>query len=335
VKVLSLCSGIGGFDLAFVRCGMEIVGQVEIDPFCLKVLAKHWPTVKRMENIFDVRGDEFGEIDLVCAGIPCQPYSCAGKRLGAADDRAIWPEIFRIIKAIHPNWIIIENVAGFVSMALDQVLADLEGEGYSTQSYNIPACGVNAPHRRDRVWIVAYSLNRRSQKRWAEGAKCLEGSPETREETGNDLSAIKESGSNVADSEGQQDRRLQQCQLQPDTRAGSQNVADSPVARSGGLSVQSGRPHEAGTDADRDGEDVFDTTSQGLPDWAGGEVERPSPLTEFERPGGREIERDFCGVSHGISHRVDRLKALGNAVIPEIPEIFGLMIQEIERGMEM
>lgn len=155
--MLSLCAGIGGFDLAASWIGWEVVGQVEIDPFCQKVLAKHFPGVKRMSDVFEVQGDEFGAVDLVCAGFPCQPYSHAGKRLGDKDDRAIWPEIFRIVRRAKPAWCVFENVTGIVTMALDAVLSDLESEGYACQAVVIPACATNAPHRRDRVWIIAHS----------------------------------------------------------------------------------------------------------------------------------------------------------------------------------
>jgi DNA (cytosine-5)-methyltransferase 1 len=160
MRVLSLCSGIGGIDIACEWAGMEIVGQVEIDPYCQKILQKHWPNVKRISNVYDVRGDEFGTINIITAGIPCQPYSCAGKRRGAADDRAIWPQVFEIIKFAKPAWTVIENVAGFVSLALDQALSDLESQGYEVQAFVIPACGVDAPHLRKRVFLVAHSRSR-------------------------------------------------------------------------------------------------------------------------------------------------------------------------------
>jgi len=155
MTVGSLFSGIGGFDLGLERAGMTIKWQVEIDDFCNKVLEKHWPDVKRYRDIKELRGDELEPVDLICGGFPCQPFSAAGKRRSKEDDRYLWPEMLRIIRSVRPNWIIGENVAGIVSLALDDVLSDLENEGYTCQSFIIPACAVNAPHRRDRVWIVA------------------------------------------------------------------------------------------------------------------------------------------------------------------------------------
>jgi len=156
MTVGSLFSGIGGFDLGLERAGMTIKWQVEIDDFCNRVLEKHWPDVKRYRDIKELRGDELEPVDLICGGFPCQPFSAAGKRRSKEDDRYLWPEMLRVIRAVRPNWIVGENVAGIVSLALDDVLSDLENEGYTCQSFIIPACAVNAPHKRDRVWVVAH-----------------------------------------------------------------------------------------------------------------------------------------------------------------------------------
>lgn len=169
MRHLDLCSGIGGFALAARWAGFETVAFCEIDAFCRKVLAKHWPGVpverdliklaERLQNPYKLWRFKqlYGTIDLLTAGIPCQPYSLAGERRGAADDRALWPQTLRIIRAIKPRWVVIENVAGFVSLALDGVLSELESEGYETQAFIIPAVAVDAQHRRDRVWIVAHA----------------------------------------------------------------------------------------------------------------------------------------------------------------------------------
>lgn len=176
--MLSLCAGIGGFDLAASWLDWEIAGQVEIDPFCQKVLARHFPDAKRMSDVFEVQGNEFGTINIICAGFPCQPYSYAGKRLGDEDDRAIWPEIFRIVRCAKPSWCVFENVAGIVTMALDAVLSDLESEGYACQAVVIPACATNAPHRRDRVWIIAHAAGIRCERPEPLGGSFSEGEGE-------------------------------------------------------------------------------------------------------------------------------------------------------------
>ena len=198
MKHLDLFSGIGGFALAAQWVwgkDHEIVAFCEIDKFCQKVLKKHWPDVpicedikeltnewidtncegnglqrrgmaqSGQENQFTRNNESKTQIDILTGGFPCQPFSCAGKQRGKDDDRALWPEMFRVIKEVRPRWIIGENVAGFVNMALDECITDLEMEGYEVQPYIVPACAVNAPHRRDRVWIVAHNGNWNSRQR--------------------------------------------------------------------------------------------------------------------------------------------------------------------------
>jgi DNA (cytosine-5)-methyltransferase 1 len=158
VRHLDLFSGIGGFALACRMVGgIETVAFCEREPYCQKVLAKHWPTVPICNDIHDLKGTEYGTVELITGGFPCQPFSIAGKRSGKEDDRFLWPQYLRIIETTRPRWVLGENVAGIVGMELDQVLSDLDGAGYSARAHIIPAVGVDAPHRRDRVWIVAHS----------------------------------------------------------------------------------------------------------------------------------------------------------------------------------
>ena len=157
LKVTSLFSGIGGIDL-----GLEATGYYkttlfsEIDPFCQKILKKHWPNVPIIPDVRDINGKEI-ETDVLVGGFPCQPFSVAGKRKGKEDERHLWPEMFRIIKEARPSIVIGENVPGIINvqMALGQCVSDLEGEGYKVQPVVLPACSVNAPHRRYRVFIIA------------------------------------------------------------------------------------------------------------------------------------------------------------------------------------
>ena len=165
MKVLDLFSGIGGFSLGLERAGFETVAFCEIEEYPQKILKKHWPDVPLFTDIRQLNKQVLEEngidsIELICGGFPCQPYSLAGNRKGKDDDRHLWPEMLRLINEIRPRWVIGENVAGFISMALDDVLSDLETAGYQAQSFVIPACAVNAIHRRDRVWIVVVDTNK-------------------------------------------------------------------------------------------------------------------------------------------------------------------------------
>lgn len=165
MRLFDLFSGVGGFSLSAEWVWgdeLEILGFVETDKFCQKVLKKHWPNVPIYGDIRNLDGKEFRPVDLITGGFPCQPFSVAGKRGGRADDRYLWPEMFRVIKEAKPTWVIGENVTGIVGMALDTVLFDLESINYETQTFIIPACGVNAPHRRYRVWIIAHDRSTES-----------------------------------------------------------------------------------------------------------------------------------------------------------------------------
>ena len=157
----SLFSGIGGFDLAAEWAGWTNSFNCEIDPFCRRILKYHFPNA---EQYADIRTTDFtiwrGRIDVLTGGFPCQPFSLAGKRKGTEDERYLWPEMLRVIRTARPRWVVGENVFGIVNwsegMVFDEVCSDLEAAGYAVQQYIIPACGVGAPHRRDRCWFVAY-----------------------------------------------------------------------------------------------------------------------------------------------------------------------------------
>jgi len=154
---LDLFSGIGGFALAAKWNGYRTVGFCDNEPYAQAVLKKHWPEVPCHKDIREVRGELYAGVTLLTGGFPCQPFSVAGKQRGKDDNRYLWPEMLRVIQEAKPTWIIGENVAGIVNMALDQVCTDLEDQGYEVEPIIVPACAVDAPHRRDRVWIVAHS----------------------------------------------------------------------------------------------------------------------------------------------------------------------------------
>ena len=145
------------FDYAAEKAGLENVWQVENNEFCQKLLKVRYPDAKRFKDIKEVTGEQLGYVDVVSGGFPCQPFSQAGKRKGKDDDRYLWEEMLRVIKEIKPSYVIGENVAGILNMGFEYMLLDLENEGYKVETFIIPACAVQAVHRRDRVWVVAYA----------------------------------------------------------------------------------------------------------------------------------------------------------------------------------
>ena len=291
MQVLDLFSGIGGFSLGLKRAGMETIGFCEIDPFCRKVLAKHWPDVTVHTDIRSLDGKDYkGRAEIICGGFPCQPFSQAGKRRGTEDDRHLWPEMLRIISEVRPTWVIGENVIGIVKMELDSILSDLEGEGYQTRAFIIPACSIDAPHKRDRVWIIAHA-----------------------------------NGEGESDGPINEGPRPRQLELMADPNAGLGAVTQQAVQAGRATIISSSK-------------DVADSESERVQRlWASGEQkphtyagqklslcgsERPDPAKWEAEPGmGRVVD--------GIPNRVDRIKGLGNAVVPMVVEVIGNAIMEI------
>ncbi|MEW8139383.1 MAG: DNA (cytosine-5-)-methyltransferase [Candidatus Thiodiazotropha endolucinida] len=296
MKVLDLFSGIGGFSLGLERAGMETVAFCEIEEYLRQVLKKHWPNVPIFDDVRKLKGEDVGPVDLICGGYPCQPFSLAGHRRGQEDDRYLWPEMFRLVQELRPDWIVAENVAGHISMGLDEVLSDLEGAGYTSQAFVIPAVALDAPHRRDRLWIVAHhdsALRNRDTKHkvcpgWDTAESCVRA---------------------VADATGQRcGTGLRQI--------GAQRDGDKPC-------------------------DSCGTSTNTMPcRWREGREGRALRLGEWnervsrENPAGGNtawpVEPSVGRVAHGVPNRVDRLRALGNAVVPQIPEIIGRAIMAAE-----
>lgn len=160
---LSLFSGIGGLDLAAEWAGFQTIGQCECAKFSRRILEKHWPNTHRWHDIRDITGEDFYAQTGLCkptiisGGFPCQPFSTAGQMRGKKDDRYLWPEMLRILHELRPTWLLGENVAGLANMALDDILSDLESEGYSARAILFPAAAVGAVHRRNRFAIVAHT----------------------------------------------------------------------------------------------------------------------------------------------------------------------------------
>lgn len=163
----SLFAGVGGIDLGLERAGMQCRWQVEIDEYCRRVLAKHWPEVKRYGDIREVKSLE--SVDVVAGGFPCQPASVSGERRGIEDERWLWPEFFRVICMVRPRFVVVENVPGLLSVnggtAMGEVLGDLASGGYDAEWQVLSAGSFGAPHLRERLFLVAYPSSERLQGR--------------------------------------------------------------------------------------------------------------------------------------------------------------------------
>ncbi len=178
LTVGSLFSGIGGFDLALQNLGMEIKWQIENDPYCTKILEYHFPNMKKYGDIKNVDPENLEYVDVITGGVPCQPYSYAGARKGSSDERYLWPETIRIICAIRPKWVILENVRGLLTAedgkVFSKILSGLASCGYNAEWQVLSARAFGAPHKRDRVFIVAYPERKGLQRPFFEGSICCE-----------------------------------------------------------------------------------------------------------------------------------------------------------------
>ena len=366
MRALDLFSGIGGIALAAEWAGIETAAFCEIEPYCRRVLARHWPGVPIYEDVRELTRESLerdgvmndGAIDLICGGYPCQPFSTAGKRRGKADDRHLWPEMFRLIRELRPAWVVGENVAGHVSLGLDDVLSDLESEGYTCRAFLIPAAGVGAPHKRERVFIVAHadgfgwddgcnyreerqirsepertvlqSGSRRQSPKRRCGA-CENGISNRNESMAHTSRQLPHGGRNawrgrgeppdggedVADAKSKQDRRIQQSGIQSDTGSGGQNVVDASgtgweerhpatvtekPGHDPGCCDQNRRKWPAQSGLGRD--------ADGFPNW----LDRTRWPAAFGEP---QHDWEPPRMAVGVKNRVPRLKALGNAVVPQ------------------
>jgi DNA (cytosine-5)-methyltransferase 1 len=293
VNVLDLFSGIGGFSLGLERAGMRTVAFCEIDPYARAVLRKHWPDVPQYDDVHTITAerlgrDGIGRIDLVSGGYPCQPFSHAGKQRGHEDPRHLWPQMRRVIGEVRPAWVLAENVAGHITLGLDQVLADLEADGYAGRAIVVPACAKDAPHIRQRLWIMARDRDRDREPTLPVDAK-VEGVP----------------------------------RMDADTDGRGRGAGTGVVGRMGAAGLR---------------EDVAHADLEGLEGrQRAGVRERASERTAGagSSPGrlpSRWLAEPAVGrVANGIPSRMDRLKALGNAVVPQVVEEIGLAIMEAER----
>lgn len=333
MKHLDLFSGIGGFALAADR----VWGDVEHtfcdnDLFCQEILKKHWPKAKIYGDIRTLtntktdrrdseaqqkvdekksgrkegRGFDDSSIYLLTGGFPCQPFSQAGRRKGTEDDRYLWPEMLRVIREFHPRWVIGENVGGIVTwsegMVLEQVHVDLESEGYEVQSFIIPAVSKNAPHRRDRVWIIGNKSSEHS----------ISGDG-TRKSTG-------EREGEVFESAGKGSRDDVTDPRQQHESGSSERMETSKTKRT-----------SRKFSSQRSDSDDTNSTSEGL-ERCNGTQGNGCSETGWKQ-NWLEVATRLCRVDDGIPKRMDRnprLKALGNAIVPQVAEEIMKIIKELE-----
>jgi DNA (cytosine-5)-methyltransferase 1 len=276
LTVGSLFAGIGGFDLAAERAGLEVKWQVEIDDFCNRVLEKHWPHVRRYRDVRTV-GPELERVDVICGGFPCQPVSLAGARRAQSDERWLWPQFARLVRELRPHYVVVENVPGLLTAGFSDVLGDLAALGMDAEWESIPARAVGAKHKRERVWVVAYPSGSRLEER------------------------------------GVFTRRRGVTRIAP-TREDIVLASDVPDA-DGGRCQERPQLHGAAAQDTADGDSCW------------------GHLDGCRCAAWWATEPDVGRVAHGVPKRVDRLRGLGNSIVPQVAEwIFRRIIDAERRG---
>ena len=334
---LSLFTGIGGLDLAAEMAGFRTVGQCEWADYPTKVLEKHWPGVPRWKDIHALTGGDFyartgmRTVDVISGGFPCQPFSVAGKRRGKEDDRYLWPEMLRVIEEIRPSWVVGENVAGIVSMALDTVLSDLERIGYSARAVIIPAAAVDAAHRRDRCAIVAYAdygqrndTDKKIQSRWLATYNSRE---DVSDAKSIGLQGDRASREQVSVSRSEKAQPERRCDVLSDTDNRGRTLrrdGELPaVEESGGAwANHGGGAQEHVTGERRSAQPGLGGVADGASRW----LDRGMSAPGYWMP-----EPDISRLTTKREHRKDRLQCLGNAVVPQQFYPVFLAIAEMER----
>jgi len=331
---LSLFSGIGGIDLAAEWAGITTVACCEREPFPQKVLRKHWPDVPIYDDVctltkarLEADGINTRTIGIISAGYPCQPFSVAGNRDGEEDDRHLWPEVARLLREIRPNWFLGENVAGHITLGLDDVLTELESIGYTAQTFVIPSCAIGAPHRRDRVFIVGYTKHDGSYG--AEVGRSFNQTSDYDKERENKTSEPERTGrpgsyEDVANSEGESSRGLSigTGTSDPGFTCSGENVAhtSSLGQQEQGEPFQSIHTTQSGKGETSESLNVCFGEKRTIEPELGRVLDGISTrLDKHQWPAGLgqpQYDWEPPRVATGVKDRVGRLKGLGNAVNP-------------------
>ena len=320
LKHVDLFSGMGGCSLGLEATGgFETVAFCDIEKFPRKILKQHWPHVKQYKDIKELTNERLQTdgiipIDIITGGYPCQPFSVAGSQRGEKDKRHLWPEMFRLVKECRPTWVIGENVSGHIKLGLDTVLEDLESEGYSTRAFSISASSVGANHKRERVWIVGHSQHNGSSS--STKSRSFKETSNDNQEGKNEAGELAGAGRSNGGADVEDTRRtLRQGSLfetENENETGKENAdqfeRSSETSRNG-ISYTNG------------------TGSQGLRSERELRESQEERQISWER--WWEFDPDVGRVAHGVPKRVDRLKGLGNSLVPAIPYIIG---QSILRG---
>ena len=323
LKLLDLFSGIGGFSLGLESTGyFETIAFVEKDKFCQQVLKKNFKNIPIESEVRNVKGERYAA-DIITGGFPCQPFSVAGKRRGTDDDRYLWDETIRIIRECKPRWFIGENVEGIINIqegvVLRQVQDDLEKEGFQVQCLVIPASGIGAWHQRKRVWILAYSEHNGSYR--SKGNETIESSNESKEwlfiGDDKDVSNTNSFGHRGWSSKGcTNERWLFFPGEQEGREMGSETSrCDVDVSNS---NIEGLEGHELQSDNEQQRQKTFtDSSTEEQCTWW-------------------QAQSSLCGVPNGISYELDksranRIKSLGNSIVPLIARELGVAIMKAEQ----
>jgi len=324
MKVGSLFSGIGGFDLGLERAGFEIAWQAENDPYCAAVLAKHWPNIRRFGDVRKIEGRRLGKVDLLCGGFPCQDVSQAGKRdVGIAGRRSgLWGEYARLIRELRPKIVLVENVTGLAVRGLDRVLGDLASLGFDAEWECFAAAHLGAPHLRRRLFILAWDASSSAIPDTI--GDCLRNFGKRLGEQCREPRAAQSglSGKEMADAAVCGSERREEGRVGPETRSGSSghdhDMADSDSGRSQSERLPGGS-RQRGQSGERRHE--FDRCE--LPKWP----PAPDDVLAWGRVQA-EAKPAICSLANGLPVDMGRgrraaLKAFGNALVPEIAEGIG------------